>query len=491
MPAAETCATHPEALAGWSCVACGPRCPACVAERAAGFSTLAVCATCGGLAHPIVARRAVLVPFVPALPAALVWPLRGHGVALLLGWGLLLTLLGYINAAIFARGLLLAYLFHVTRTSALGHEDYPGAADFRGLFEDILGPLCRLVLATVWVTAPLIILSWGLRGPAPWPIIALVCLLGFALVPISMLASAIGTPFSTVVNPLALGAYALKLGRDYLWLVGFSAATGGLYVGWLAFADHYLADTFIVRVLVSAAALIVPFAFFRALGLLLRARGDDLGWGRREDYLVNVLGEVRPRAGHHENVAGRSLGAASSEAAAEDRPTAVAAGHHLDDEAGRDRVGDYEVKPFEASTAAPARPPPEPIELPPDEPAAAPADTLELIQAVREGRQDAALDQLERWPKTPALTLSADAWVQLGKAGLQAKRFRPALVAFRRAIEVAPEGQAAPQAWLLAARVYDEGLKDRRQSDRLLAELVRRFPESQEGRFAAKRLGAA
>ena len=50
------------------------------------------------------------------------------------------------------------------------------------------------------------------------------------------------------------------------------------------------------------------------------------------------------------------------------------------------------------------------------------------------------------------------------------------------------EGPLAPKALLLAARIYDEGLRDSAASEKLLRELVKRFPSTQEGTFAAKRL---
>ena len=78
--------------------------------------------------------------------------------------------------------------------------------------------------------------------------------------------------------------------------------------------------------------------------------------------------------------------------------------------------------------------------------------------------------------------------MDLGRAALQRNRPRPAVLALRRCLDAAPQGALAPQAWLLAARVYDEQLADPQTSSRLLAELAKRFPESDEGRFAARRL---
>ena len=424
----------------------------------------------------------MLQPFLRRLPWALGWPLRGSGLVLLVAWGLLFSLATLLRAGGLVRGLLLAYCFHLTRWTALGHDDVPGAADFRGFFEDVVGPLTRFVLATVWVTAPLVILLWGFHTPASPIVIAVFVLAGLALVPISFLASAIDTPLRHVINPLLLGAYAVKLGADYLGLLAFCAVAGGLHFA-LSVASGYLSNNFLVHLFVNCAQLVFPFAFFRALGLLLRARGDDLGWGRPEDYLVPVLGEhVKPEAGHLVSMPGRALGLAATAALADERAVATGGGHHLDQ---------GEVLPIEMNEPAPRRPALEPVELPDDEQPGASQAPLELVRRLREGNTSAALDLLERGPADiPELTLSAEGWFMLGRTGFQDKRFRPALVALRRAIDVAPEGPLSPQAWLLAARLYDEGLQDRAQSDKLLGELARRFPASAEGQFAARRLGA-
>jgi TolA-binding protein len=78
------------------------------------------------------------------------------------------------------------------------------------------------------------------------------------------------------------------------------------------------------------------------------------------------------------------------------------------------------------------------------------------------------------------MDLSGQAW--------QRRRGKAAAVALRRCLDAEPQGPLAPKAWLLAARVYAEALSDKATSDRLLAELVKRFPDSEPGRIAAQRL---
>ena len=101
----------------------------------------------------------------------------------------------------------------------------------------------------------------------------------------------------------------------------------------------------------------------------------------------------------------------------------------------------------------------------------------------------------------PVGTLSAQSWSELARSmGEEAARAAPdekraraelSLLACMRAIELAPQGSLAPKIWLQAARLCDELLSDRARSDRLLHELQQRFPETDEGEFAARRLATA
>ena len=461
------CDAHPDRRAGWRCEACGGAlCPACTGQRKAGNAFLDVCARCEGLAAPIRERRALLQPFDRSLLPALRWPFQGRGPAALLFWGIVITILGYIGGGgTIARALFVGWLFHVARTTTVGHDEIPTAADFRGYFEDIVAPMTRLALGTVWFWAPFVLLRWGRGTPAHPAIVLVVCATGLTIVPISLIASAVETPLVQILNPLVLARYALRLGRDYRLLLAFTVGCFLIEVALLAagarWAVHPLATT-LVRVL----SLAPPLAFFRAVGLLLRARGDDLGYGRAEDYLARVLGDAQPEAGWRENQVGTAHG--------EDR---------------RGAPGDPSLFSGEAARFPSPENSPRALEFDGGDAPSTASAPLELVRRLRAQDTDGALEVLEQSGKDiAALTLSADGWLGLARAGAAQKRIRPALVAAKRAIEVAPEGPAAPRAWLLAARLYDEGLQNRAESDRLLGELVRRFPESAEAAFAHRRL---
>ena len=48
------------------------------------------------------------------------------------------------------------------------------------------------------------------------------------------------------------------------------------------------------RVLQDLVLLLPALMLFRAMGLLVRVRGDELGYGGESAYLVPVLGTLRP-----------------------------------------------------------------------------------------------------------------------------------------------------------------------------------------------------
>jgi hypothetical protein len=511
----ERCERHPGELAGWRCDACGRGlCPKCTAWKQAGHTRLEACVPCGGFARPILVHRGELQPFnLRALADALRWPFTRTGLLTIFASALLVTLFGLLGAKarFIAGGVLIAYLFQIVRHTALGHDDFPAPEDFRGYREDIVAPSFRLALALAWLWLPAALLSWHnradlsreqeravqqalapggqglqMRGvkvvrsatggvevieqdaqpppaspeqlaqmqaaepeepvdppkPPSWPLWrVLLVVLGIAIAPMSLLASALQTPLSVAMNPIALAGHAIRLGRDYLLVVVFCAAGVGAELALRALMQGTLLRLPLGSLPANFVLLLLPFGLFRGIGLFVRARGSDMGYGGEEAYLVRVLGDAQP--------------AGEPPAAPEPKPIAP-------------RIAARELElPEESAPVA------DPVQ--------------EFVRLVAAGDHDAALAQLET-AAPPAQALSAQTWMELGKVAVQRKRAKPAIRALRRCLEIAPQGPLAPQAWLLAARVYDEGLRDRKTSDKLLAELARRFPESPEGKFAAARL---
>lgn len=463
------CTRHPGVEAGWRCEQCPAElCPQCTGWREAGKGRLELCLRCGSLAQVLRERRAVLSPFgARSIAEAIRWPFSKDGVASAFACALVLWLLskGGGIGTIIADGLVIAFLFQITVSTARGHDDVRGAEDFRGFFEDVMGPLFRALIASVWAWAPFV--AWVLikeggfwagddflqlrsvTGPVP-----VVLLLGGTLLfPMALLAGSLGVPVYHLLNPLVIVGYALKLGRDYWLLSGFCmgiSVTESLLLRVVDFADAHVLG--LPNVVQYTILLFPPLVMFRGLGLLVRARGDELGYGGESSYLVPVLGDVPP----------------ATQLLARDQ-----------DDLLREQLGKGmplrapEVREVELSL--------EPGPLP------APA---ELARCVTTGDVQGAIAVLERrGDELPPTTLSAQAWVELGRACAVQDRGQLSILALRRAVEVAPQGPLAPQAFLQAARVWDEKLGNAARSNQLLAELVKRHPESAEAKFAAKRLG--
>ena len=516
------CSKHHAVLAGWRCTSCSATlCAHCTGWKTSGTSRFELCARCGGFAKQILVPRGELSPFsIGQLFSALRWPFSKLGLLSLFASGALITAFSYLGskAAAIAAGATLAYLFQVVRHTANGKDDFPGPEDFQGYFEDVIGPFWRLTVALAWIWVPALVwVLWhrpaprdpmleqrravasalrpggpgfrvsGLRvvrsgsggleviegnaaPPPPSPeqleqmkemreaeesappevveataapksnylMPILLVVFGLAIAPMSLIASSLKTPLLTAANPIVLAGYAFKLGRDYLLLVCFFFAAALFAVGVRAAGMSLAPPIPFGKLPVNMAVLAVGFIAFRAVGLLVRARGGDLGYGGKADYLVPVLGDEEPR---------------------------------------------HEVR--EAAPAEPAAPP-QALDLPEEEPSAI------LARLVAKQDVQGCIDLIERsWQSLAPDALSAGGWMDLAKSAQQRGKGKAAVAALRRCLETDAQGPLAPKALLLAARIYDEDLKDRKTSDRLLQELIKRFPNSQEGSFAARRLAAA
>jgi hypothetical protein len=305
------CTSHPERRAGWSCSACGARLCAesCAAWRTVGQGTIEVCLLCGGPATPLRVRRAVLEPFgVQAIKDAVRWPFHREGILTAAVCAVVLWLLGLAGllAGFFGFGIALAVCFHVTRTSAEGEDEFREAGDFLGFFEGVLGPVFRASLAAIWAYGPIVafmiwrgrLLEGGsvaeLHG-ANYAVALLLLAVGVFLFPMALLTGALSSPLQQILNPMVVIGYAVKLGRDYALLAGFALA--------ISLTDSFLMavlDQIDQRVLSLPTALeyfvllLPPLMLFRAMGMLVRVRGDELGYGGESGYLVPVLGKLRP-----------------------------------------------------------------------------------------------------------------------------------------------------------------------------------------------------
>src|SRR5207244_12139914 len=112
--------------------------------------------------------------------------------------------------------------------------------------------------------------------------------------PVGLLSGAPASPPLHVLSPLGVIGYALKLGRDYALLAGFALAISIADSMVLALVGAIDRVVGIPDVLEYTLLLLPALMLFRAMGLLVRARGDELGYGGDSSYLVPVLGRLRP-----------------------------------------------------------------------------------------------------------------------------------------------------------------------------------------------------
>lgn len=533
MPA---CHNHPDAPAGWRCPTHGLLCPACTGVRPAGYGQLEACAQCEGMVERLRAPRRLLHPLSSVLLSSLWFPLQKSGLVTLLASALVLRALFFFGtlAGLLGVGVLVAHLFQVVRHAAAGGDDFPSPDEFRGLFDDVLGPLLRIALAGLWLVLPLLAWRLGNEHPLPvffealfgwgsvplWPL--LIFLASALLLPMGLIASALKTQLRNVLLPAHLVLGPARLGLDYWLLSLFSllCALAGLSLvqRTQTFFLHHPVP--LSSLLVTLVGLYPAFVAFRAMGLLVRSRGDELGWGSPADYLDPVL-DAEPAvrlsavAGRRHPVAidldeaGASPRRAQPEPEAGPAPFTVGA---LDVEGPRPGPVWPLVTPSNGLAALGARPPPPAVRPAPLPLKQAPSAALDsapfatdpiapgvLARLLASRDLDGAIGVLaESGRGIPAQTLSGAAWVELAKAclakpppaGAESTKFAAlGVLAYRRAAEVAPNGPLAPQAFLQAARLYDEVLGDRSRSDALLAVLARRYPNTAEGQFAARRIG--
>jgi hypothetical protein len=299
------CLQH-RAAAGWRCTRCQrPLCPACAAPS----SGLVVCTYCGGLAEVLRERRAVLRPFRGEIASALRWPFQRAGVLSCAAAAVVLWLLGALGglAGLVADGIILAYLFQIVRHTARGGDDFPAPEDFRGFFEDVLSPLFRILLASVWMFGPALwwtfyasggdltrFLSSDILAARSLPVLALLAA-GAFLFPMALVAASVRGPLTQVVNPAIVVGNAIRFRGDYLLLAAFCLACSIAEALLNAICETVFARFPFPELWRDFVLLFVPVAMFRALGLFVRTFGDRLGYGMASDYLDPVLGAAQPR----------------------------------------------------------------------------------------------------------------------------------------------------------------------------------------------------
>jgi len=300
MQLAPPCTAHPDRRAGWICSTCDAFLCAeeCAAFRKIGQGVMEVCLRCAGAALPVRVRRAQLTPFgMQSIVEAIRWPFHREGLLTAFACACVLWLLGLAGllAGLFGMGIALAALFHVTSTTARGEDELHDAGDFRGFFEDVLGPVFRALFAGLWIYGPIeVYFFWHGDLPPMWLGIVMLAF-GVFLFPMALLAGAVGAPIQQLLNPLVIIGYPIRLGRDYALLSGFALCVSLCNSLLLKVMEAVDASVLRVPNVLQYTLLLMPaLMLFRAMGMLVRVRGDELGYGGESAYLVPVLGKLRP-----------------------------------------------------------------------------------------------------------------------------------------------------------------------------------------------------
>lgn len=478
------CARHPAAPAGWRCRACGQDlCPGCAATARVGTEAVPACGRCGGFADAITRPRSELTPFPARLARAAGFPFRRGSAIALAACALVLTVLGWfgIPGRALAFGLAWGFYLGVVRESASGAVELSAPEDVE-LLDAVVLPSLRgaLALAIVWVPAAVragfIVFGEGRLDAGALlldPIIWLCLAAGLLYAPAALMHAAFGSLLG-MLDPLRVVGTAVRLGRDYLLALaamaaaavagGLATALAGAALGWIP----------IIGGLASAlAGLLGPTWSAHVLGLLLHVRGDAVGLGRPEDYLVPVLGPAEPQGIRPEP---KSEAAAAVEGY--QRPRVIDL-----EEAGANATATRTSSstPIPTSTATSTAIP---------TPTAAPAPTpesLEITRLTTLGDLQAAVRLFEATQPPPDLAPAVA--FAVGRGAYQAGLIEVAAAALHQA-GVAGDPAVSPGALLVLGRLYGRQLGRPTEARQALEYLVATWPASDAARHGQAALAA-
>jgi hypothetical protein len=436
---------------------------------------LLACRECGGRAEPLLVHRAEQASLAERLGHVWRYPFNASGVALIVGLGTVLTVLGFMTGAtlIVARlfpaaltaGVLWGSLFSIIRASARGENDVP-SLDYSDFFVDGIIPSFRALVATGVLWLPLLgyLVSVGgfdvlqymdrllsdpmfymtgrfhslpgerlLEDPRAWAL----GLVSLAYLPMALMLAATGASLLDMLNPVKGVRVILRLGRDYGVTLGalFTLGLAFLVVRLVASGIRAVDLGLVTRWPAELLELFVPFIMARVLGLLLYTRGDVLGYGAPSDYWTPVLAHATP-----------------STSLRVDRAPALATG--------------------DAAAEAPAA-----------------VDQVRALTRAVEGRDiPLALALYQMMDGVPPAALSPSLHLFVGQASATQGDYALAVRALETAADVAPEDPLAPRALVLLARVLGERMQEAARAQDVYQYIVDRYPDTDASRFARTQL---
>ncbi len=310
-----TCTHHSNARAAWICSKCGATlCPACAIGDEVQRVPIIRCIHCGGVSQQIMTTKEI-VPYwgmFATFLKALFCP-RGLLQVLALGAGMFfLGLMPLIGWAL-ALGLYAGYYFLVITHFAYGEENLPVPDDFNDVWDNLISPFLRFVVATLilWVPALLYIhhklgLFFLLRYPNTMfhdPVLVVIVILSIVYFPGAMITAAVSESTFAMLNPLYVIGMVVRIPGQYLLTVVVWGMMSVANVYLKAFVALHLVScsgcsvlrTIFVGVVYQGVGLFIPLMTAMVLGRLVYQNRKLLGFGHPRDLLEPEFPNAKPR----------------------------------------------------------------------------------------------------------------------------------------------------------------------------------------------------
>lgn len=476
-----TCTHHQNARAAWRCSKCGATlCPACAVTSEVSRTRIERCLHCGGIAQELMVEKEILPywgmfgEFLKAL-----FSIGGILQILVIGAMIYLTGLVPIIGWIFSLGLYAGYYFLVIARYAVGEVKLPMPLAFSDLWDDILGPFVRFVLATLILWVPAFLYIHGrigfaqvfsdLGGALADPVLALIVILCMVYFPGAMIIAAVSQSTLSMLNPLIILGIIVRMPKEYL----ITVVVWGLLMVANAFLKGVVGEflqahnTFLISgILYEFAGLFLPLMTAMILGRLVYQNSELLGFAKPRDLLVPEFPNATPQG--------------VEPAGGWDRPKPIEHPEAISLEP--------ETAPSGFATETPGGMP-----VSSSDPATTsdPAATLETaLQAGDNAKALVAFKQLTGVGEVPELVPALE--LRLANLLERSGQSLAAAHACRRAAEKDMSGPMAAQAIFTAGRLLVEKLGKREQGAAMYRYLVENFPTdplSERAREMLKRLG--
>jgi len=277
------------------------------------------CRSCRELAIPIMMRRPQ-VPFSALLANLVTYPLAGEGLQTFLIGGITFGVfkLAWLPGSLLATGLTAAFLFQVIYSSFQGRKILPDFSDVRD-FTHFIGQPFRGLVALALAVLPYWLYVWLRFHPTPVsdgpfnnssymytilhlaehddsPVAIALIAVGLVWAPVGLMLGAIDSSLNVMVNPFVSLRFVRQMGRDFGLAVGvfWVLVAAWFWLGSLADGGAGRMPSVILLALLELPRFYIAIMAARVLGILLYVHGAELGYGREEDYLLPVLGDVQP-----------------------------------------------------------------------------------------------------------------------------------------------------------------------------------------------------